>query len=89
MGGERAARGITARSEGCGSSLTPEDSDGVGVALCDALSVSVPDAVGDAVRDDVGDTVPDGVAEHESGTERPVAAHPHAHSNGAADASGQ
>ena len=48
---------------------------------------ALSDAVGEAVGDAVGDAV--GVAEHEPGTDRPVAAHPHAHGSGADDASGQ
>ena len=68
---------------------------GVIEAVTDAVADCVGVCVGDAPddRDGVGDCdgvpVADGVAEHESGTERPVAAHPHAHGSGADDASGQ
>ena len=80
-----AVRDAVAVFEGVCVGDAPGDSDGVGVTLSDALSVSVPDGVGDCD----GVAVADGVAEHESGTERPVAAHPHAHGSGADDASGQ
>ncbi len=76
-----AVRDAVAVFEGVCVGDAPGDSDGVGVTLSDALSVRVGDGDGVAVAD--------GVAEHESGTERPVAAHPHAHGSGADDASGQ
>ena len=71
----------------------------VGLTVLVGLSESVPVGVMEGERpaesvdvDDgvlVAEGVAEGVAEHESGTLRPVVVHPHAHSKGAEDARGQ
>ena len=56
---------------------------GVRDGVIEGVAVSVVDGEEPTDSEEVGD------GEHESGTERPVVVHPHAHGNGATDASGQ